>query len=169
MPIEFSRFRAKRLGLCLGKEQAGFTVIELVMVMLLVGILAVFVAPRFNPTDFNVRAFHDQTRSLLRYAQKSAVAQRRTVCVTFTSTQATLTVDADRSSVTGSNGCESNLTGPDGDTPGVVTARGTVTYVGVPAAFRFDALGQASAAQTFSVAGAANSITVELATGYVHE
>lgn len=139
------------------------------MVMVLVGILAVFVAPRFNPTDFNVRAFHDETRSLLRYAQKSAVAQRRPVCITFTSTQATLTVDADRNLVTGSNGCESNLTGPGGNTPGMVTARGTVTFVGVPAAFRFDALGQASAGQTLSVTGAAHSITVEAATGYVHE
>ena len=65
-------------------DQRGFTLIELVMVLVLAGVLAVFAAPRlFSTGDFNARGFQDETLSLLRYAQKAAIAQRRTVCVTF--------------------------------------------------------------------------------------
>ena len=49
----------------------GFTVIELVLVIALVGALAVFAAPRiFNLSDFNARGFHDETLALLRYATR---------------------------------------------------------------------------------------------------
>src|SRR5450759_4081551 len=72
-------------------HQRGFTLIELIMVMVMLGVLAVFAAPRiFNSGDFYARGFHDETLALLRYAQKSAIAQRRTVCVAFTTTSACL-------------------------------------------------------------------------------
>src|SRR5674476_652767 len=76
-------------------HQRGFTLIELVMVIVILGVLAVYAAPRmFNSGDFYARGFHDETLSILRYAQKSAIAQRRTVCVAFTTTSATLTIAA---------------------------------------------------------------------------
>ena len=74
--------RAIRMGLnasCL-KTSPGFTLIELIMVIVLVGVLSVFIAPKlFNSDDFNARGFHDQTLAFLRYAQKTAIAQRRPV------------------------------------------------------------------------------------------
>jgi len=143
----------------------GFTLIELIMVITLVGIVAVFAAPRlFNSADFNARGFHDETLAFLRYAQKTAIAQRRTVCVTFTLSSATLKVDNDSTA-----GCEANLTGPRGDSPGTITARSGVVYNGLPTANSFDALGQPAAAQTIQVQGVGRSITVEAGTGYVHE
>lgn len=155
--------QSRRLG------QLGFTMVELIMVIVIIGVLAVFAAPRFNATDFNARGFHDETLAILRYAQKSAIAQRRPVCVTFTGNSATLTVDADRNAATGTGGCELNLIGPRGDTPGTITARSGVTYGSTPAAFNFDGLGQPSVSQAIQVAGAGYSITVEPGTGYVHE
>lgn len=135
------------------------------MVIVLVGVLAIFAAPRlFDAAAFNVQGFHDETLALLRYAQKAAIAQRRTVCVAFTLSSATLKVDND-----GSAGCEANLAGPRGDSPGTITARGGVSYSSLPTAISFDALGQPTATQTLQVQGVGRSITVEAGTGYVHE
>ncbi len=154
-------------------HQRGFTLIELIMVIVLLGVLAVFAAPRiFSSDDFNARGFHDETLALLRYAQKTAIAQRRTVCVAFTATTAILTISA----TAAISSCAGNpLVGPKGDSPGTITARTGVTY-SAAADFNFDGLGQpitslgvAMATQTIQVANAANSIKVETVTGYVHE
>ena len=149
------------------RPDSGFTLIELIMVMVLAGVLAVVAAPSlFSTGDFYARGFHDETLALLRYAHKTAVAQRHPVCVTFSSASASLAIDADRNPATGANGCEVSLTQIHG---GSITARGTVQYAAVPAALVFDALGRANVGQTIQVAGAANHIVVEAATGYVHE
>ncbi len=157
--------------------QRGFTLIELVMVLVLVGVLAVFAAPRLLATsDINARGFHDETLAYLRYAQKSAIAQRRTVCVTFTGTTgAVLTVAATTPATT----CASNLVGPRGESPATVSASGTAAYSGPPGNFNFNGLGQpinnagvvlvAADLPPIQVIGASNSITVEAGTGYAHE
>lgn len=60
----------------------GFTMIELVTVIVLVGILAAFAAPRFMQNEaFDARTFTDQNLNMLRYAQKLAIAQGRPVFV----------------------------------------------------------------------------------------
>ena len=150
--------------------------IELIMVMVLVGVLAVFVAPRINSSDFNARGFHDETLALLRYAQKTAIAQRRTVCVAFTTTAATLTIDAAAGTTTCPGGA---MAGPRGETAATVPSLPAVKMAGItystfPAAgFYFNGLGQPSAAQTVQVANGGvaipQTITVEAGTGYVHD
>ena len=100
----------------------------------------------------------------LRYAHKAAIAQRRTVCVSFNSTAVTLTM----ASAVGSATCDSNLTGPTGSSPFQVSARQGVAFASVPSNFRFNATGQASLGQTLQVSGQTSSITVEQETGYVY-
>ena len=149
------------------KTSPGFTLIELIMVIVLVGVLSVFIAPKlFNSDDFNARGFHDQTLAFLRYAQKTAIAQRRPVCVVFSLNGLALTMDADANTATGSNGCETSLTAPSG---GTLTARGAAQYAVTPSVTVFGALGQPGASQTIQVAGVAKQIVVEAVTGYVHE
>ena len=151
----------------------GFSLVELIVTLLVVGILAVTVAPKmFAIQGFDARGFYDETMSILRYAQKTAIAQRRTVCVAFATNSATLTI-ASAASVTT---CDTNLTGPNGVAPYSVTARNNVTYSTIPTSFNFDAKGRpidaAGALVTISpiqVSGNTNAITIEAETGYVHQ
>lgn len=138
--------------------------VELVVTLIVVGILAVAVAPRFfDRADFDARAFLDQTAAALRYAQKAAIAQRRTVCVAFAANAVTLTVRA----APGAGACDTPLAGPAGGSPYTVTAPGSAVFSPVPAALSFDAEGRPSSGATITIAGAPASITVTEQTGYV--
>lgn len=143
------------------KYQRGFTLIELVMVIVMLGVLAVFAAPRlFNSGDFDARGFRDETLSLLRFAQKTAIAQRRKVCVTLNATGVVMSIDTD--------------TPPDGScnaAPALPNSpRGGSGLAGSVAAFEFTPLGSTnqSANVVISIAGS-NNILVEATTGYVHD
>lgn len=64
----------------------GFTLVEMVVTLIIVGILAVFAVPRlFDIGDFDARGYHDQALAMLRYAQKTAIAQRTSVFVNIDS------------------------------------------------------------------------------------
>ncbi len=151
------------------RRMNGFTLIELIMVLAILGVVAVFLAPKLNPRDFEARGFHDETLALLRYAQKTAIAQRRTVCVVFTNSTATLSMAATE----GSNSCSVAVVGPKGVSLAAITARSSITYAATPTNFFFNALGQPSVGQSLQVASGGTAlslgITVESETGYVHD
>lgn len=80
------------------KRAAGFTMIELVMMIMIIGILAVVALPRMTDlSHYRAVEFHDQVVSALRHAQKTATSHRRTVCVAFAAATVTLTIDHDNS------------------------------------------------------------------------
>ena len=154
-------------------RSSGFTLVELIGVMIIVGILAVAALPRFfDKQIFESRGFHDELLSVLRYAQKSAIAQRRSVCVAFGANSVTLTI----ASVANSNTCNTNLRSPTGTAPFVVTASSGVSFAAAPTSFLFNSLGQpvnatggAIATQTIQVSDTGRSIIIETDTGYVHQ
>jgi MSHA pilin protein MshC len=158
--------------------QRGFTLIELVMTMVVMGILAAVAVPKiFNVSVFDARGFHDQTLAYLRFAQKTAVAQRRTVCVSFAnSPNASVTLAIAASAGTFDCATPGALVVPLGQSTAVLSAKSGVSFSTLPVNFNFDGLGQpisalgvAMATRTLQVTGASDAITVEAVTGYVHE
>lgn len=130
-------------------SQRGFTLVELITVMVIVGILAVSVLPRFfTVSDFENRGTADQVKSMLRFAQKTAIAQHAAVSVTLAQGASS---DCTTTLVGGSLTC---------------TVQSALTGAGT---YTFNALGQltAPAAPVTLTIGTVN-ITVEAETGYVH-
>lgn len=73
----------------------GFTLIELVAVLVIAGIMATFAASRFFQREiFDARSFSDQVASIVRYGQKLAIAQNRPVYVRIDKDSVALCFDA---------------------------------------------------------------------------
>lgn len=140
--------------------QQGFTLVELVVVLVLLAIVSAVAVPSLSGTRAidDVRFIHE-VRDALRFAQRTAIAQRRTVCVSFTSSSVSLTIAA-----TSGGACTVPLAGPGGESPFSVAASND-GFTSVPSDFTFDPLGAASLGQTLALAGA--TIVVDAATGYV--
>ena len=149
----------------------GFTLIELVMVILILGILAVFVLPRIDLTrGFDEVGFHDAARATLEYARKSAIAERRNVRVTLAGNNLTLTIDNVGPEAAGASTFPRPLAlpTPDRRCGGAVhqLCAPAGIALGGPATLDFSPLGRPSAAATYTVTGQPD-ILVEAETGHV--
>lgn len=140
----------------------GFTTVELIVTMIVIGIMAAVAIPRFsNIGTFDARGAADQMAAYLRYAQKSALAQRRYVTVTLSNDPAT----APALVIGSACGAGTTLA-----YPGRFQQARNITIAGA-ATICFDPLGGTTATReiTFSADGSVlRTITVENVTGYVH-
>jgi MSHA pilin protein MshC len=155
-----------------GRVSRGFTLVELITVMILIGILAVVALPNLSSVQgFGATSFHDRVAASLRFAQKSAVARRRMVCATVAADGLSLTLTAAASF--GAGACANAMNGPDGASPAAsapasvtLTPAGTL-YFQPSGSVTNDATGTAIANFVLTVTGQ-TPITVTGATGYVN-
>ena len=151
-----------------GGSDRGFTLVELIAIMIVIGILAIAVLPRFGAIGgITARGYADQLEAYLRYAQKSAIAQRRPVRVEISGGAAPVLCIAAAPGAScpaacdGSNALATPLSFRSAD--GVASTAGVVC---------FDSLGRPGAGQSFAVSesgGAlARTIVIEAESGYVH-
>lgn len=142
----------------------GFTMVELILVIAVAGILAAVAMPRMiGRTSFDTRGFADELSATVRFAQKLAVAQRTTVFVRLTASDATLCYDA---------ACVTPAPGPGGEKPYTVSAPGGVAIASSLAALAFDAGGRPNIAAPLAIqvnGSGTHTIRVERETGYVHD
>ena len=148
----------------------GFTLVELVMVIIILGILAVVALPRLNVSGYRELEFHDRVVGALRFAQKSAVSHRRPVRVSFPDNAYTLALEID----TDRNGSWRSLVLPGATSHKVVSSDpGNVYFAPVPVAWQFapdgsasDCTARAGGLCVVNITGTA-SVSVVGATGYV--
>lgn len=141
---------------------AGFTMIELVTIMIVLGILAVVALPRLDTGGYRALEFHDRAVAALRHAQKTAASHRRMVCAVFTASTVTLTIDHDKSGA-----CDGQPLNLPGSGSNMLTSGDTVNAIfnPVPAAFAFQPDGT-GADRSLAITGQP-PIAVVGATGYV--
>lgn len=144
----------------------GFTLVELVVTLIVLGILAAAVIPRFaNPVGFNSRGFSDEARAALQYARKVAVASRRNTCVTQAGNTLSLTM-AGQPGLT--QVCDQAILQPQNGAAYQITAPSGVS-LSTPFGVAFDGQGRALAAAALTVSGDGSYVvTVEAGTGHVH-
>lgn len=147
----------------------GFTLLEIVVVLLLLGVLAAIVVPRLTGSTAAEAAFAERTAAALRYAQRLAVNSGCEI-------QVQVDAGADRFSVLrrsgggdtacGSGGFSDAVRDPGGSGDFTATASGSVD-VTQGLTMTFDAQGLPSPNGGSVVVGG-RSITVEADSGYVH-
>lgn len=143
-------------------DAGGFTLVELVTVIVILGILAAVAMPRMDTSIYRMLEFHDKTVAALRFAQKTATSHRRLVCVTFPSVSTVqLTIDKDKDGV-----CDTALSIPGAAGNQVISSDPVSTaFNPLPATLSFAADG--TTANRNLVFKDATIITIVGATGYV--
>jgi MSHA pilin protein MshC len=176
-------------------RSSGFTLVEMISVLIIFAILALVALPRFfDPQNFYARIFFDHARSMLRDAQKIAIAQNRNVYVRLNGSSIAFCFTP----FGGGGSCGTPVLAPGGNNSGSTNtlascnssnvwfceaAPNGVSYAAAPATqyFFFSALGKpfypadpvpvsnfVTLDLTFNGGGSARHIYVEAETGYVH-
>jgi prepilin-type N-terminal cleavage/methylation domain-containing protein len=147
------------------RQDAGFTLPELVMVLMLVAVLAAVALPKLDGAlSMRSTAWRDQVLAALRHARSVAQSHRRLVCATVATGSVTLQIAAAHPA----NACTSTLPGPDGAAAFAVDASAIATTLAPGGNLYFqpsgrvtsDGAGSAAANRTITIAGETDIVVI---------
>lgn len=137
------------------KKQSGFTLVELIVVILITGILSISIAPRFfGVSSYEDRKAADELLTALRHSQQMAMNRGGNIQLLLTATNFTVQI---------SGGIA--LRSPDGLPAYVKSFPTNVAVSPVPTTITYDRLGRPDSGHIITVGS--QTITVEEETGYV--
>lgn len=151
-------------------SQRGFTLIELVMLIVLLGVVSVTALPKFfNYQVFQERGFFDDTLAAFRYAQKLAIATGCNVLITTSGNQFQLkrpaASDRSKCSSTTSSDFTLNVTRPGS----IDSYQGSQSGIAITSASIFFTAKGGSASGDSSITVGSRSFNIVAATGFIHE
>jgi MSHA pilin protein MshC len=149
-------------------RSAGFTLIELVVVIVILGIVAAFAAPRFfDDRTFLTRGYYEELAAALKYSQKLAVASGCPVRIAITGSG----YDARQQAANGGscNPADASWSMAVALADGQVLAGSAPLGVAVAPAvtIRFDALGRTDLAADQPIGVGPFTLTVRADSGFV--
>lgn len=156
--------------MCARSSERGFTLPELVAVLVVIGVLAVVALPKFDAAlAIRNDGWHDEVVSALRHARQTAVSHRRLVCASVGTNSVTLTIAA----ANPATACTASLPGPDGaaayTSSSVASASispGGTMYFQPNGRVTSDGAGATASSRTIAISGS-DTISVIGETGHV--
>ena len=153
------------------RRQRGFSLPELIAVLLLVGILSVFAIPKLQGAlSFRDDGWRDQIVASLHYAHKVAISHRRLVCANVAADGVTLSI----ANANPALGCNTLMLGVDGQALAADSQGGAAASISPAGPLYFqpsgrvttDGAGSSAATRTITLAGQ-TPIVVVGETGHV--
>ena len=147
--------------MCANSSERGFTLPELVAVLVIVGVLAVVALPKFDAgLSLRSDAWRDEVVAALRTARQTAVSHRRLVCASVAGSSVTLSI----APANPATACGAALPGPGGTA--AVSPAG-VLYFQPSGRVTSDGAGSTTSDRSIAISGTGDPITVVGETGHV--
>ena len=140
-----------------GHSVRGYSLAELVVVVVIAAIMAALAIPLFNQPQIDATWYHEQVRAGVRHAQRTAVAQRRQVFV--------LVEAGPRLALCYADPCGARVTELSTGNIFVLNAPTGLALSISASPLSFNGLGQPSSGATVNVGG--KLVTINAETGYV--